>query len=174
MNGRQIGNKRDSNREPKLGKNDSNKWIKVGYVGTLLLQLSTQKYLLDNDDIVGTFPTEKKNTEIYNKLKVVSEFLGQHALAVAAESSRGATTQGANGSGVSETAPVTTVPFYLPTVETFAEAQLGRQAAGLRTNTRKETSSDALVAQHLSASCGISLNFLYHIDEYIYYSKQLI
>lgn len=112
--------------------------IKVGNAGSFLLQFLGKH----DNEICHSLEDDRNNVDFYGNLETVTNFLNQHALALAAS----------NTSTV-DTGAVTAASFYLPTVQEFQSTQLDRQAAGLRTNAAKETSKGItqLVNGHLSA-----------------------
>mmetsp|Transcript_40632 Transcript_40632/g.46191 ORF Transcript_40632/g.46191 Transcript_40632/m.46191 type:complete len:753 (-) Transcript_40632:299-2557(-) len=113
----------------------------VGNAGTFLLQHSES--LLDDEKIVGTFPTKHNNSEVYKNLSIISEFLKQHVLAVVACSSTNGNSM-QNTFNASSTKPITAASYYLPTVRDFEELQLEYQSNGLSEkksfDTEKESS----------------------------------
>ena len=122
--------------------------LRVGYSGSLLLQLSTElsskNSLLENNCIVGDMPTEEVNIKVYKKLEVVSKFiqqhalLKQHALSSQGKNERKRKRENSNSTNDHSSSHIIAAPYYMPTIKKFASTQVDRQAAGLRTNTRKE------------------------------------
>jgi hypothetical protein len=100
---------------------------------TFSVERETATANIDDDDLIGRVPTAESDPGLYKTLQIISNFLTHHRLVVAASSATKTT-----GGGVFDT-PVTAAPYYLPTLEEFAQAQLERQAAGLVTNANRET-----------------------------------
>jgi len=153
---RESNNSKHRRRNNNSGNNDvkqtsssaKKKKIQVGNAGTFLLCL-----LEKNENDIRAGPIDRSNVDSYDNLQIVSEFLKQHALAVAADSTKIAASQKSATSNNNNAVPVTAASFYLPAVNEFKATQLDRQVAGLRTNTAKETTEGLtqVVNGHASA-----------------------
>ncbi len=108
--------------------------IQVGNFGSQLSQLTNSE---QEACLFGSIPPP--GTPRHQTLELISQFLAQQELA------RAATPLVDNH--------IATASYYLPTLQEFAETQLDRQAAGLRTNADRETAVGAtlLVQGHAQA-----------------------
>jgi fido (protein-threonine AMPylation protein) len=146
--------------------------ITTGHAGTFLTESSI---FLTNDELIGPLPntTENGSSETFQHLNSIVKFLSQHHSLVSLMNAISSTTQQgdslahtdtlAHGSLASSTRPssesavgsssVTIPVYYMPTVESYFGTQMDRQAAGVRTNTNKETSEgmNVVVRAHRQA-----------------------
>lgn len=124
--------------------NDSRPRIQTGDFGSRLVKLLAGSSSTSSSKVIfGEVPSEGSPT--FETLQVISKFLLQNELAQAAR--RSSTDSG------SEEAYITTASYYNPCLQEFYLTQLDRQAAGLRSNTNRESNEGLpkLIAAHRTA-----------------------
>eukprot|EP00980_Cylindrotheca_fusiformis_P024968 scaffold12821_cov85-Cylindrotheca_fusiformis.AAC.1 len=143
-------------------------YIKTGNIGTFLDNYNNSNNngnVLSDGRLIGNLPNPDDDGTAYSNLLRISQFMADYnamstllslnhhegnnsgaatAGAAAADNTgdgkRGGTTS-TNSTASATTTATTYYNYYLPTIREFAQTQLERQSAGLRTNTNSQTSS---------------------------------
>ena len=128
-------------RSPSSGPNPTR--VQIGTFGSLLAKVVAASKE-SGKRVLGSVPVE--GSASFQSLQLISTFLAQHRLAQQAQTHSSPTKIG-------ESPYIAAASYYLPTLNSFAESQLDRQAAGLRTNANRETASGLtkLVESHAAA-----------------------
>jgi len=126
--------------------------LKAGNAGTFLLGHVS---ILSEKELIGEIPTQLSNPAAFGKLQMISNFLSQYrAMAILARQKSTTGTPDAASSCSNSNIPAGAAGVYfVPTIEKFQQLQMDRQAAGLRSNTNRQTADGAteLVDVHKQA-----------------------